>query len=196
MPRSSELRRTTAVAALVGDPERYLLVSGLGTAAFDCARITDDGDNLFAIDGAMGSAVSVGLGLALAQPQYAVLVVTGDGELLMNLGALATAAVQAPPNLSVLCVDNGVYALTGAQPTHTSSGVDLTAVATACGFPVALTVARESELEHGAEALADASQPVFVRVELAAEPPEKFAFDRDGAAIRRRFRGALGSRVA
>lgn len=191
MPRNSDLRRTAAVAALVGDPHRYLIVSGLGAAAFDAARLTDDGDNLFPIDGAMGSATLVGLGLALARPERSVLVLTGDGELLMNLGGLATTAVQAPPNLSILCVDNGVYALTGAQLTHTSHGVDLTAAAAACGFAAPLTVRTASDLAEGAERLADDAQLSFVRLELAAEPPEPHPFDRDGAACRRRFRRAL-----
>jgi phosphonopyruvate decarboxylase len=193
VPRSSDLRRTSALAALVDDPSRPLIVSGLGTAAFDAARLTGDGENLFAIDGAMGAAVSVGLGLALARPDRAVLVVTGDGELLMNVGALATAAVQAPANLSILCVDNGVWALTGAQPTHTSHGTDLTAVAAGCGIPRALTVATSDELAEGRAALADDTQLTFVRLALEPEPPEPFPFDRDGAAIRRRFRDALAA---
>lgn len=190
MPRSSDLRRTPALAALVDDPDAFLIVCGLGTAAFDAARLTDDGENLFGIDGAMGAAVSVGLGLALAQPGRRVLVMTGDGELLMNLGALATVAVQAPPNLSILCIDNGAWALTGAQETHTSHGVDLTAIAAGCGI-AAITVSAEEDLPAGRDALADDSRLTFVRLELGAEPPEPFPFDRDGTAIRRRFRDAL-----
>lgn len=194
MPKSSELSRTPAVAELVGDPSRYLIVCGLGTAAFDAARLTDDGENLFPIDGAMGAAVSVGLGLALAQPRHQVLVITGDGELLMNLGGLATASAQAPANLSLLCIDNGVWALTGGQDTHTSSGVDLTAVAAGCGIDPALTVAAADELAAGREALADGSRLSFVRLAVPAEPPEPFPFDRNGPAIRKRFRDALAAR--
>jgi phosphonopyruvate decarboxylase len=190
VPRSSDLRRTSALAELIDDPASFLIVCGLGTAAFDAARLTGDGPNLFPIDGAMGAAVSVGLGLALARPQDAVLVMTGDGELLMNLGALATAAVQSPPNLSILCIDNGVWGLTGAQPTHTSHGVDLTAVAEGCGL-AASTVTSTADLAAGRAALADPSRLTFVRLELDAEPPEPFPFDRDGPAIRRRFRDAL-----
>ncbi|MHB1538150.1 MAG: thiamine pyrophosphate-dependent enzyme [Solirubrobacteraceae bacterium] len=191
MQRSSELRRTSSLAELVRQPSRHLIVCGLGTSAFDAARLTADGENLFPIDGAMGSAVSVGLGLALAQPQRSVLVITGDGELLMNLGALATAAVQAPPNLSILCIDNGVWGLTGAQRTHTSHGVDLTAVAAACGVARCLTVDAADQIAAGGAALHDATRLTFVRLALDAEPPEPFPFDRDGPAIRRRFRDAL-----
>ncbi len=192
MPRSSDLRRTAVLAQLVDDPDRSLIVCGLGTAAFDAARLTGDGSNLFPIDGAMGAAVSVGLGLALAQPDRAVLVITGDGELLMNLGALATVAVQAPPNLSILCLDNGVWGLTGAQPTHTSHGVDLTAIAAGCGI-ASSTVTTAADVAAGRAAIADGARLTFVRVALEAEPPEPFPFDRDGPAIRRRFRDALGA---
>jgi thiamine pyrophosphate-dependent acetolactate synthase large subunit-like protein len=190
VPRSSELTRTSALAELI-EPERHLIVCGLGVAAFDAARLTHDGENLFPIDGAMGSAVPVGLGLALAQPQRSVLVMTGDGEILMNLGALATVAVQAPPNLSILCIDNGVWALTGSQRTHTSHGTDLTAVAAGCGIARSLTIAGPDDVEQGRAALADTSQTTFVRLELGPEPPEPFPFDRDGPAVRRRFRDAL-----
>lgn len=193
MPRNSELKRTSALAVLIADPDRYLIISGLGTAAFDMARLTGDAPNLFALDGAMGAAVSVGLGLALAQPERQVLVVTGDGELLMNLGALATASVQSPANLSILCIDNGVWGLTGAQQTHTSHGVDLTAVAAGCGIGRSLTVATATDIEAGSAALADDSELSFVRLALEAEAPEPYPFDRVGTAIRRRFRDALAS---
>ena len=193
MPRSSELRRTAVLAELIRAPSRYLIICGLGTAAFDAARLTGDGPNLFPIDGAMGSALGVGLGLALAQPRRFVLVMTGDGEVLMNLGLLATVAVQAPPNLSILCLDNGVWGLTGSQPTHTSHGTDLTAVAAACGIATAMTVSRPDEVAAGRRLLEDDSELTFVRVELGAEPPEPFPFDRHGAAIRRRFRDALAA---
>jgi phosphonopyruvate decarboxylase len=190
VPRSSELRRTSALPELIDAPDRFLIVCGLGTAAFDAARLTGDGDNLFAIDGAMGSAVSVGLGLALAQPARRVLVMTGDGELLMNLGTLATVAVQAPANLSILCIDNGVWALTGAQPTHTSHGVNLAQIAEGCGI-AAVAVAGPDDVAAGRAALADETRLTFVHLELGAEAPEPFPFERDGTAIRRRFRSAL-----
>jgi phosphonopyruvate decarboxylase len=192
--KSSELTRTAALAAVVDDPDRFLIVCGLGTAAFDASRLTENGANLFPIDGAMGCALPVGLGLALAQPRRQVLVMTGDGELLMNLGALSTASAQAPANLSVLVLDNGTWGLTGGQRTHTAMGTDLTAVAAACGFPVALTVATEAELGTGRAALADDSQLTFVRLELNAEDPEPYPFERHGPPIRKRFRDALAAR--
>jgi thiamine pyrophosphate-dependent acetolactate synthase large subunit-like protein len=191
--RSSELRRTASLAELIDDHRRYLIVCGLGTAAFDAARLTGNGTNLFPIDGAMGCAVPVGLGLALARPDRQVLVMTGDGELLMSLGSLATAAVQAPPNLSILCIDNGVWGLTGEQPTHTSFHADLTAVAAGCGIEATFTVSRQDDIPQGRALLADSSRLTFVRLVLESEPAEPFPFDRDGPTARRRFRDALAA---
>lgn len=196
MRKSSELTRTAALAAVVDDHGGFLIVCGLGTAAFDASRLTGNGANLFPIDGAMGSALSVGLGLALAQPRRQVLVMTGDGELLMNLGALSTTSAQAPANLSVLVIDNGTWGLTGGQKTHAAMGTDLTAVAAGCGFPVALTVSTEAELEAGRAALADGSQLTFVRLELNPEPPQPYPFERHGPPIRKRFRDALAGASA
>jgi thiamine pyrophosphate-dependent acetolactate synthase large subunit-like protein len=75
----------------------------------------------------MGGAAMIGLGLALAQPRLRVAVITGDGEMLMGIGSLATIGVQQPPNLSVVVFDNGLYGETGRQASHTQSGVDLCA---------------------------------------------------------------------
>src|SRR5688572_33369330 len=103
------LDRNQAVPALVGNPTDFLMIAGLAGTAYELASMTDDGDNLFALGGAMGAALSMGLGLALAQPARRVLVATGDGELLMNVSALATVGIMAPPNLAILCVDIGHY---------------------------------------------------------------------------------------
>lgn len=191
MSRSSEqfpLRRTETLRQLVTDPHLPLIVAGLGTACFDAARLTDDGPNLFAIDGAMGTAVPVGLGLALARPESRVLVITGDGELLMNLGALATAASQSPPNLSILCVDNGAWGLTGFQTTHTARGTDLAAIAEGCGITATTTVRLPGDVATGAKLLEDDGRLTFVVLAVAPEPAEPFPFERDGATCRIRFR--------
>src|SRR5690606_29057024 len=95
------LDRNHAVPALVGNPADFLMIAGLAGTAYELAAITNDGDNLFALGGAMGAALSMGLGLALAQPKRRVLVATGDGELLMNVSTLATVGALQPPNLSI-----------------------------------------------------------------------------------------------
>src|SRR5215813_7241083 len=128
------LDRVEAVPALIGRHEDFLFVAGLAGTSRDVAAITNDGAHTYSMAGAMGGAAMIGLGLALARPDKRVLVVTGDGELLMNIGALATIAVLNPPNLSIVCVDNGHYGETGYQKSHTSLGVDLERIAAGSGI--------------------------------------------------------------
>ena len=127
------LHRREVVSSLLKERKGLLVVAGLGSTAWD---ITAAGDSplSFPTWGAMGQAAMIGLGLALAQPRRRVLVVTGDGEMLMGLGALATIGVQRPANLSIVVIDNERYGETGMQTTHTAHGVDLAAVARGCGF--------------------------------------------------------------
>jgi phosphonopyruvate decarboxylase len=184
------MARREAVAGLLGDPADLLLVTGLGNAANDVAAYTGQAANVFAMDGAMGAAVGVGLGLALAQPDRPVVVVTGDGEVLMNLGSLATVAVARPANLTIICLDNGVYGLTGGQPTHTAHGVDLAAIAVASGFPVVTTVSAPGQLAEAAP-LVRAGGPAFILAKVAPGDTPFDALDRNGESIRLRFRRAL-----
>jgi Thiamine pyrophosphate enzyme, C-terminal TPP binding domain len=109
------LERSEVMPALIGRHEDFLFVTGLGGSASDVGAVIGDGAHVYSLGGAMGAACMIGLGLALARPDKRVLVVTGDGELLMNIGALATIAVMNPANLSILCVDNGHYGETGWQ---------------------------------------------------------------------------------
>src|SRR5690242_3447984 len=124
----SALDRRQVVADLLDRLPDVLVVTGLGSPTYDvCAAGTRPTN--FYLWGAMGGAVPVGLGLALAQPERSVLVVTGDGEQLMGLGSLATVAASAPANLTVVVLDNGHFGETGMQASHTSRGTDLVAVA-------------------------------------------------------------------
>jgi thiamine pyrophosphate-dependent acetolactate synthase large subunit-like protein len=182
--------RQQAVRALLGDASDALVVTGLGNAANDVASLTGQTPNVFAMDGVMGAAVSVGLGLALAQPERRVVVVTGDGELLMNVGTLATAAVHQPRNLSVVCLDNKVYGLTGGQPTHTSHCTDLAAMARAAGFTATRTVDEECELAEAAAALR-ADVMTFLLVHVRPGNTDFPLLDRNGESMRLRFRRAL-----
>src|SRR5918912_965886 len=135
-----------AVAALIGRHEDFLFVTGLAGTARDIAALTDDGAHIYTMAGAMGGACMIGLGLALARPDRRVLVATGDGELLMNLGALAAIAVLNPANLAILVVDNGHYGETGYQKSHTSLGVDLEKIASGAGIKRTRTVATKGEM--------------------------------------------------
>src|SRR5213595_742951 len=133
MNQPNELARRSAIARILADRGDMLVISGLGSPTYDCAAAGDHPLNFY-LWGAMGSAVTVGLGLALAQPKRRVLVITGDGEMLMGLGALATIGVQQPANLTVVVIDNERYGETGMQQTHTAYGIDLAEVAAACKF--------------------------------------------------------------
>jgi len=185
------LDRNHAVPALVGDPADFLMIAGLAGTAYELAAITNDGDNLYALGGAMGAALSMGLGLALAQPKRRVLVATGDGELLMNVSALATVGAMQPANLSILCVDNGHYGETGFQRSHTSLGVDLERMAIGAGIGSTMTVTHEDQLAAGARMLRESNGPSFVLVKVSTADPPKDKLSLDGAACRVRFRQAL-----
>jgi phosphonopyruvate decarboxylase len=185
------LDRNHAVPALIGAPDDFLMVAGLAGTAYELAAITDDGDNLYALGGAMGAALSMGLGLALSQPKRRVLVATGDGELLMNVGALATISVMQPANLSILCVDNGHYGETGFQRSHTSLGVDLEQMAIGAGIGSTMTIEREDQLPAGARMLRESNGPCFVLLKVSTADPRKDKLSLDAGANRVRFRHAI-----
>ena len=186
------LERRAAMATLLADRgDDLLVVPGLGSTAWDLAAAGDD-DRNFYLWGAMGGAAMIGLGLALAQPKRRVAVVTGDGEMLMGLGSLATIGIQRPRNLAIVVFDNGVYGETGMQPSHTQGGVDLLKVAGACGIDPCLDVRDEAGLADLAGRLKTFSQTLFARVPIeAAEPPRVLPL-RDGVALKQRFRAAIG----
>src|SRR5258707_13851127 len=152
MGEDSNLRRRAAIARILAEREDTLVVTGLGSSTYDCAAVGDHSFNFY-LWGAMGSAVSVGFGLALGQPNRRVLVITGDGEMLMVLGSLATVAVKRPDNLSIVVIDNEHYGETGMQRTHTSAGVDLAGIACRGGFPQTATIRRAGELDFAVSSL-------------------------------------------
>src|SRR5216117_2041111 len=129
----SLLNRRDAVRELLRERGELIAVAGLGAPAYDLASCGNEPLD-FPLWGAMGGAAMVGLGLALAQPELKVLVVTGDGEMLMGLGSLASIATQRPRNLRIVVMDNERFGETGQQQTHTAMGTDLTTVAAGCGF--------------------------------------------------------------
>jgi len=185
------LDRIQAVPALVGNHEDFLIVTGLAGTARDIAALTDDGNHIYTLAGAMGAAAMMGFGLALAQTERRVLVVTGDGELLMNVGALATIAVANPPNLSIVCVDNGHYGETGYQKSHTSLGVDLEKMAIGAGIKATRTVTREDQIVDAARFIRETNGTAFVCLRVKATNPPSYRRLLDPAACRNRFRSAL-----
>jgi thiamine pyrophosphate-dependent acetolactate synthase large subunit-like protein len=188
---AATLERSKAVPALIGRHEDFLIIAGLGGTACDVAAVTGDAANVYSLGGAMGAACTMGLGLALARRKERVLVVTGDGELLMNLGALATISVLDPPNLAILCVDNGHYGETGWQKSHTSLGTDLEKIAIGCGIKQTRTVASAADIPEAARLLRGANSTSFVnlRVRPGEPPPARRNFD--ASLMRDRFRAAL-----
>lgn len=187
----TRLHRRGVVARLLNDRGDLLVVAGLGAAAWD---ITAAGDHplSFPMWGAMGGAAMVGLGLALARPERRVLVVTGDGEMLMGLGALATIAIQRPRNLTVVVLDNERYGETGMQRTHTAHGVDLAGMAKAAGFARVMRVRTAAGVTRLATALRHGHGPLFAQVKVAAETPPLALPPKDGVLLKERFRAALG----
>jgi thiamine pyrophosphate-dependent acetolactate synthase large subunit-like protein len=182
--------RRDAVAALLRARARALIVTGLGSPTWDVAAIADSPHNFY-LWGAMGGAAMVGLGLALAQPERRVVVITGDGELLMGLGALATVGVERPSNLAIVVIDNERYGETGMQESHTARGVDLAAMALAAGFPAANTAATMQELEAALPGIFGGAGPVLTVVKVLANQPPLRVPPRDGTHIKNRFREAL-----
>jgi len=134
----------------------------------------------------------VGLGLAIARPERRVLVVTGDGEMLMGLGALATIGVERPPNLALVVFDNGHYGETGMQPSHTQAGVSLCGVARACGIEAVFDITEAAALSEFAARLRDFDRTIFARIAIRADDPPRVLPPRDGVFLKNRFRHALG----
>jgi thiamine pyrophosphate-dependent acetolactate synthase large subunit-like protein len=185
------LDRREAIPTLIGRHEDFLIVSGLAGTSKDVAALTGDGAHIYTMAGAMGGACMIALGLALARPDRRVLAVTGDGELLMNVGALATIGVLNPPNLAIVCVDNGHYGETGYQKSHTSLGVDLEKIAAGSGIKATRTIAVEADIADGARLLRAGNGTAFVLVRVKPTDPPAVKRNMDPAACRHRFRAAL-----
>lgn len=188
--RAPSLNRRDVVRELLAPRKDLLVIAGLGAPAWD---VTAAGDHplTFPMWGAMGGAAMVGLGLALAQPKRCVLVVTGDGEMLMGLGALATIAAAAPRNLCIVVLDNERYGETGMQKTHTAYGVDLAGMARAAGFAHTARVTTKAALGRLVPLAYRAGGPVFAQVKVNAEKPPLVLPSNDGVLLKTRFRSAL-----
>ena len=185
------LQRRAVTAALVAERGDLLVVSGLGSATWDLAAAGDSDQNFY-LWGAMGGAAMMGLGLALAQPERPVLVLTGDGEMLMGLGSLANMAIAAPANLSVVVLDNQRFGETGMQKSHTAYDVDLAAMAKAAGIAECLSLTEMSAVELLARRISKRNCCLFAVVRVAAEEPPRVLPPRDAVVLKNRFRTALG----
>ena len=191
MTRSNDgtLDRRAVVATLLRDPGDLLVVTGLGAATYDAGAAGDRHLNFY-LWGAMGGAAMIGLGLAQAQPGRRVLVLTGDGEMLMGMGSLASIAAAAAPNLAIAVLDNARYGETGSQRSHTGLTTDLAAVAAACGWSATTTARDMDEVAALRDRLR--REPLFAVLRIAPDEKPRHLPPRDGAYLADRFRRALG----
>jgi len=183
--------RREFVARLLAATPDALVISGLGSAAYDVFAAGDRDRNYY-LWGAMGGAAAMGLGLALAQRDKPVVVITGDGELLMGIGSLGTIAVKQPKNLTLVVLDNAHYGETGMQRSHSGLGTDLVAVAKGFGIGTAFTAASADSREDIAGRINARQGTVFAQVLIQADEPPRVLPPRDGPFIKNRFRSALG----
>ena len=194
MSKANLLDRRQVVSSLLADRKDAIVVGGLGASTYDIAAAGDHDRNLY-LWGAMGGAVTMGLGLALAQPKLPVVVITGDGEMLMGMGSLATVGLQKPGNLSIIVLDNESYGETGGQVSHTGAAADLVGVARACGIADSRTLETLADIKALAARLQDVSAgPRFANVKIDKANLERVLSNRDGSFILNRLRGSLGYR--
>jgi thiamine pyrophosphate-dependent acetolactate synthase large subunit-like protein len=192
MSKANLLERRSVVSALLAGRKDAIAVGGLGASTYDIAAAGDH-DRNFYLWGAMGGAAMIGLGVALAQPKLPVVVITGDGEMLMGIGSLATVGLQKPGNLTIIVLDNEVYGETGGQASHTAVNTDLVGVARACGIADSRTLATMAEIEAFTPAMHDVTGgPRFASIKIDSANLERMLASRDGSFIVTRIRGALG----
>ncbi len=184
-------RRDFVRELLIGRGD-LLVVSGLGSATYDVAAAGDHPLNFY-LWGAMGGTAMIGLGLALARPQRRVAVLTGDGDMLMGIGSLATIGVKQPKNLAIVVLDNAHYGETGMQASHTKSGIDLVGVALACRFKQARAISRIQDAPDVRKLLHSGEGPLLISARIKEDDVPRVLPMRDGHAIKQRFIAALNS---
>jgi len=183
--------RREFVAKLLAATPDALVVTGLGSASYDVFAAGDRDKNYY-LWGAMGGATSLGLGLALAQSDKPVVVITGDGEQLMGIGSLGSIAVKQPKNLTIVVLDNGHFGETGMQRSHSSLGADLVAIAKGFGIADAYSTNSIDHVDEIAQGINARRGLSFVQVFIEADEPPRALPPRDGPFIKNRFRAALG----
>lgn len=192
MNKTNLLDRRQVVSSLLAERKDAIVIGGLGASTYDIAAAGDHERNFY-LWGAMGGAVMIGLGVALAQPKLPVVVITGDGEMLMGMGSLATVGLQKSRNLTIVVLDNECYGETGGQASHTAAATDLVGVAKACGIAEVSSITTMAQVEAFKGSLQDVSTgPRFASVKIDGANLERALSSRDGVFIVNRIRGALG----
>jgi len=186
------LNRKAAIPKLIGDSNRFLIISGLAGPAKDIGFLTKESANTFLFGGAMGGALPTSLGLAMARPKDRVMCVSGDGDILMSLGSLATIGSLKPRNLIIICVDNSLYQETGGQKSHTGLGVDLEKVSQGCDFPLTLSITNEEELLKGSTIIDNALEgPIFILLKVNETKPPQYSRNWNASQAKIKFRQNL-----
>lgn len=192
MENKTLLDRKVALPKLIGDTNRFLIISGLAGPAKDIGYLTQESPNTFLFGGAMGGAMPTALGLAVSRPNKRVLCVTGDGDLLMSMGSLATIASVKPKNLIIICIDNGLYQETGGQKSHTGLGVNLSKVAEGCGIPNVLSIVNEQELNKGSLLIDNnLDGPIFILLKVSEKKPPQYSRNWNASEEKVKFRKNL-----
>jgi thiamine pyrophosphate-dependent acetolactate synthase large subunit-like protein len=177
---------------LVGKLRREeAVIGGIGHSNFDLWAAGHRPQNFYML-GSMGLAIPIALGVAIAQPQRKVFALEGDGSLLMELGCLTTVAARAPKNLAIIIFDNGIYQITGGQPTP-GVQADYIAIARACGLANATWAADEAEFERLLDHALATDGPHVIGAKLDDQPP-KAQTERDPSQIRDRFMRGMGAK--
>lgn len=188
---NNTVNRREFVARLVQALPDALIVTGLGSPSYDVFA-AGDRDKNFYLWGAMGGSTSLALGLALAQPEKSVVVITGDGEQLMGIGSLGTVGAKQPKNLTIVVLDNGHFGETGMQRSHSSLGTSLAGVAREFGIANAFTVNELAGADRIAALAKQREVCAFAQVFIGTDEPPRALPSRDGVFVKNRFRGALG----
>jgi len=190
---TANIDRRELLPLLFPDQAEWLFVSGLAGASKDTAALTNDGANVYTMAGAMGAAVSIGLGMALSAPDRKVAAINGDGEMLMGIGSLVTVASEAPQNLTIVCQDNSMHGETGGQTGHTAATANLEAIARGAGISSAMTISEPSQIADAVKFIAEAPGPRFLLARVLPTPPSAFKRNLDMAACRVRFQQGLAA---
>jgi thiamine pyrophosphate-dependent acetolactate synthase large subunit-like protein len=168
------------------------VIGGIGNTNFDLWAAGHRPQNFYML-GSMGLAFPIALGVALAQPRRRVFALEGDGSLLMQLGCLATIATQAPNNLTLIVMDNGIYQITGGQPTPAAATTDIVTIAQGCGLAASSWAADEDDFDRLIDQSLSATVPTLIAARID-DKPAAGATHRDPVQIRERFMLGLGVR--
>jgi len=185
-----KLNRRVVISELLKERKNSLIVNGLGGTCWDVASLGDNDLNFY-VWGGMGNACMIGLGLALSQPDKKVIVITGDGEMLMGIGSLATIALKQPKNLSIVVFDNELYGETGNQKTHTAYCTNLSKIAIGSGIINSSIILTQEDLLSLSLEIHQIKNLSFSVIKINQDQEEIVLPIREGAFIKSRFRRAL-----